>query len=168
VYGLLSQDDRARSGKGDFAVMATSINLVEPSQALKAMRGLWQTLKAELIAGNKQVVTLTSFEESMTAQQRKYYHSYILVNIAQQAAVAGRKYAMPVWKEHYRAMFLGDKVVDVTDIKTGVIKRELQRVSSESLSVKGYNELIEQVTADASTEFGVVFDASFEEWQEHE
>jgi hypothetical protein len=41
-------------------------------------------------------------------------------------------------------------------------------VSSESLSVKGYNELIEKVTADAATEFGVVFDVGFAEWEQHE
>jgi hypothetical protein len=71
-----------------------------------------------------------------------------------------------VWKEHYRAKFLGETVVDVTDIKTGATRRELQRVSSESLSVKGYTKLIEQVTADAASEYGVIFDADFNTWLE--
>jgi len=141
-----------------------SVNLVEPTQAHKAIATLWNKLKAELIAGNKQVLTIKSFEEALTEKQRKYYHGYILVTISQQAIVEGRKFAMKTWKEHYRAMFLPDAVEEVTDIKTGATRRELRRVSSESLSVKGYNKLIDQVTVDASTEYGVVFDADFNEW----
>ena len=144
--------------------MSLSINLIEPSQAHKALQTLWLKVKAELMAGNKQMLTLQSFEEAMTTQQRKYYHGYILTTIAKSVVVDGRKYALNVWKEHYRKLFLGDKVEEITNIKTGVIKREIVRISSESLTVKGYNKLIEQVTADAATEYGVVFDASFEEW----
>lgn len=145
-----------------------SINLIDPSQAHKALQREWHYLKGELLAGNKQVLTIKSFEEALTEKQRKYYHGYILMNIADQVLVEGRKYSLPVWKEHYRAKFLGDTVVEVTDIKTGATKKELRRVSSESLSVKGYNKLIDQVTADASTEYGVVFDASFDEWMASE
>jgi hypothetical protein len=145
-----------------------AINLTEPKQAHKAIAKLWATVKNELTAGHKQVIELKSFEEALTSKQRKYYHGYILTTIAQTATVEGRKYAMAVWKEHYRAKFLGDEVTDVTDIKTGAIKKELRRKSSESLSVKGYNKLIDQVTADAATEFGVVFDVNFDQWMERE
>ncbi len=145
-----------------------SFHLTEPSQAYKTMKKIWEIAKPELVAGNKQVISLQSFQEAKTSQQRKYYHGYILTTIAQQVVVEGRKYAMPIWKDHYRQKFLGDKVVEVVDVKTGASKREIQRVSSEGLNVKGYNELIEQVTADASTEFGVVFDADFEEWLANE
>ena len=148
--------------------MSLSINLIEPSQAHKALQTVWLKVKAELMAGNKQMLTLQSFEEAMTTQQRKFYHSAVLTTIANQAVINGRKFAMPVWKEHYRTKFLGDKVEEITSIKTGVVKREVARVSSESLSVKGYNKLIEQVTADAATEFGVVFDSNFELWLENE
>lgn len=145
-----------------------SINLTEPSQAHKALQREWHYLKAELLAGNKQVLTIKSFEEALTEKQRKYYHGYILDTVAKSVLIDGRKYSIAVWKEHYRAKFLGDTVVEITDIKTGATKKELRRVSSESLSVKGYNKLIDQVTADAATEFGVVFDASFEEWMASE
>jgi hypothetical protein len=145
-----------------------AINLTEPTQAHKAISGLWTTIKNELTAGHKQVIELKSFEEALTGQQRRYFHGYVLTTIAQTATVDGRKYAMPVWKEFYRSKFLGDEVVEVTDIKTGATKKELRRKSSESLSVKGYNKLIDQVTADAATEFGVVFDVNFDQWMERE
>lgn len=145
-----------------------SINLTEPSQAHKALQQEWHYIKSQLLAGNKQVMTLKSFEEALTEKQRKYYHGYILDTIAKTVLIDGRKYLLAVWKEHYRAKFLGDTVVEITDIKTGATKKELRRVSSESLSVKGYNKLIDQVTADAGTEFGVVFDASFDDWLANE
>lgn len=141
------------------------INLISVSQAYAELQRLWHYLKLELNAGRKQVLKAMSYEEALTDQQRKYYHGYILTTIAQQAVVDGRKYQMRTWKDHYRALFLGDEIVEVTDVMTGTIRKEVRRISSESLGVKGYNELIEKVTADASTEFGVVFDASFEEWQ---
>lgn len=146
--------------------MSLSLNLINPAQAHKVLAEIWIKVKAELIAGNKQMITLQSFEEAMTSQQRRYYHGYILTTIAQSVSVCGRNYPMQVWKEHYRAKYLGDIVTVVTDIKTGATRRELRRVSSESLGVKGYTKLIEQVTADAATEHGVVFDSSFEQWTE--
>lgn len=148
--------------------MSIEVNLIEASQAHRAIQTLWLKLKAELIAGNKQVLTVKSFEEALTEKQRKYYHGYILLTIAQSVTVEGRKYPLAVWKEHYRAKFLPDEVSEVIDVKTGASRRELRRVSSESLSVRGYNKLIDQVTADSSTEYGVVFDANFNEWMANE
>lgn len=145
-----------------------SHNLTEPSQAHKKMQEVWHFVKAELLAGRKQVMTIKSYEEALTEKQRKYLHGYILRTISQTVVIEGRKYPLDVWKSHYRQQFLGDKVVEITDIKTGAVKRELQRVSSESLSVSGYNKLIEQVTADAVSEFGVVFDVDFDQWMQSE
>jgi ATP-dependent DNA ligase len=146
-----------------------SFNLNEPKQAYDTLKQVWKKiLKPHLLNGSKQVMTITSYEEALTNRQRKYYHGVILVTIANQVDVQGRKYPLEVWKQHYRQKFLGDKVVEVIDVMTGATRKELQRVSSESLSVKGYNELIEKVTADAATEFGVVFDVDFAEWEQHE
>ena len=146
-----------------------SFNLYEPKQAYDIITTVWQNiLKPQLITGNKQVMQIISYEEAATNRQRKYYHGYILLTISQQAVVNGNKYVLETWKEHYRQKFLGDKVVEVINVMTGITRKELQRVSSESLSVKGYNELIEKVTADAATEFGVVFDINFAEWEQNE
>jgi hypothetical protein len=146
-----------------------SFNLYEPKQAYDIITTVWQNiLKPQLINGNKQVMQIISYEEALTNRQRKYYHGYILLTIAQQAVVNGNKYVLETWKEHYRQKFLGDKVVEFINVMTGITRKELQRISSESLSVKGYNELIEKVTADAATEFGVVFDINFAEWEQNE
>jgi hypothetical protein len=146
-----------------------SFNLNEPKQAYDTLKQVWEKIiKPQLLNGSKQVMTITSYEEALTNRQRKYYHGYILLTISDQVDVDGRKYPLEVWKQHYRQKFLGDKVVELVDVMTGATRKELQRVSSESLSVKGYNELIEKVTADAATEFGVVFDIDFAQWEQHE
>ena len=148
--------------------MNLSINLINPTQAHESLQRVWLRIKAELMAGNKQVLTLQSFDEVMSHQQRKFLHGFVLTEIAKQAVIDGRKFSMPAFKEHYRKLFLGDKVVEVIDIKTGASKKELQRVSTESLGVKKMNEYIEKVCADAANEFGVVFGIGFDEWAQSE
>lgn len=140
------------------------VTLNDPTQAHKAFSKVWSDCKALLMAGRKQVLKLEDFEETLTAKQRRFYHGFILTEIAKQARVDGRKYAMPVWKEHLRATFLGDKVVTETNPMTGVETKRTVRVSTEDLKVKGYNTLIEQVTAFAVTELDVIFDKDFDTW----
>ena len=43
--------------------MNLSINLVNTAQAHESLQRVWLKVKAELIAGNKQVLTLQSFDE---------------------------------------------------------------------------------------------------------
>ena len=148
--------------------MTTSINLYEPTQAYKAFAEMWKKAKSLLVAGRKQVLTLTDFEDALTTKQRGYYHGYILTTIAKQAAVEGRKYQMKTWKEHFRATFLGDEIVSEINPMTGIETKRAVRISSESLGVKGYNQLIEQVTAFAATELGVIFDKDFAQWCEEQ
>lgn len=143
-------------------------NLTEASQAYKKLKEIWEILKPSLLAGDKYTISIQGFDEAKTHQQRKYYHGYILKTISQTAVVNGRKFSLDTWKEHYRKEFLPDEVVEVVDIKTGAVRNELQRVSTESLGVKKTNELIEMVSADAATEYGVVFDGSFAEWYEQQ
>ena len=144
--------------------MAISINLTEPIQAYKAFGEAWKQAKNLLVAGRKQVLTITDFEDSLTTKQRGYYHGYILTQISIQASIDGRKYPMHVWKEHFRATFLGDEIVSEINPMTGIETKRALRRSSESLGVKGYNILIEQVTAFAVTELGVNFDKDFDQW----
>lgn len=140
------------------------VSLHEPTQAYKEFAKMWHECKALLIAGRKQVLRLEDFEETLTAKQRRYYHGFVLTEIAKQATVDGKKYSMPVWKEHLRATYLGDKVVTEVNPMTGVETKRTVRVSTEDLKVKGYNLLIEQVTAFAVTELNVTFDKNFDEW----
>ena len=140
------------------------ILLHDPVQAHKAFAKVWHDCKSLLMAGRKQVLKLEDLEETLTAKQRRYYHGFILTEIAKQARVDGRKYPMPVWKEHMRATYLGDKVVTEINPMTGVETKRTVRVSTEDLKVKSYNLLIEQVTALACTELGVIFDKDFDTW----
>lgn len=148
--------------------MPTEINLIEPVQAHKALQTIWGIAKNNLVAGRKQVLTLADYEDSMTTKQRRFYHGYILTEIANQASVSGKKYPMATWKEHFRNEFLGDEVVTETNPLTGVETKKVVRKSTEKLGVKGYNSLIEQVTAFAVTELGVNFDQDFDQWCEEQ
>lgn len=148
--------------------MTISINLYEPTQAHKAFGEAWKQAKNLLMAGRKQVLTIVDFEDALTTKQRGFYHGYILTQIANQASIDGRKYPMHVWKEHFRATYLGDEIVSEINPLTGVETKRAVRISSESLGVKKYNILIEQVTAFAVTELNVKFDKDFDQWCEEQ
>ncbi len=143
-----------------------SYNLVNPEQAHQAIAKIWLEVKNNLMAGRRMVLVLQDYDEALTVQQRKYLHGYVYTQIAEQAAPQGLKYPMKVWKEFFREKYLGDEVQTSIDPMTGATKKDVVRVSSESLGVKGYNELIEKVTAFAATELGVNFDKTMAEWGE--
>ena len=140
--------------------------LYNPTQAREVISQAWNVAKPNLLAGRKMVIRLVDYEEAKTEQQRKYYHGYILTEITRQAKVDGNKYAFEVWKEHFRKTYLGSKRKKIIDPMTGKKSWRLERISTESLGVKGYNMLIEKVTAFACTELGVVFNETFESYTE--
>jgi hypothetical protein len=142
--------------------------LNDPAQAHHAISKAWQEVKNNLVAGRKQILEIKDFEESLTIQQRKYYHGVVLLNIAKQAEVNGNKFSLETWKEHFRKELLGKKRVKVINPITGKKSYRWDRVSSEDLGVKKYNILIEQVTAFAVTDLGVNFDMDFETWKANE
>jgi hypothetical protein len=152
------------------AMTLAKVTLHNPVQGHKAWCELWKTAKAHLTAERKLVVTLGDYEDALTDQQRRYYHGYVLTVIAQQVKVKvnGQRYAMPVWKEHYRKEFLGFKTKTEVNPLTGRKHRRRIRQSTEGLGVKGYNTLIEKVTAHASVEFGVEFPVTLGEWIDQE
>jgi len=139
--------------------------LIDPVQAHKVLQAqVWPGIKTNLIAGRKLVLEVKDYEEAKTEKQRRYYHGYTLTEIARQARANGEAYPMPVWKEYFRAKYLGTKRKTHKDPMTGRKVWRSERVSTEHLGVKAYNKLIEQVTAFAVTELGVVFDQSPETW----
>lgn len=140
--------------------------LQNPAQAHKAINQVWFYAKPNIMAGRKMIVRVVDFEEDKTTQQRRYYHGYILTEIARQAKVNGEKYAMETWKEHFRKTYLGSKRIKIIDPMTGKKSWRLERISTERLGVRGYNRLIEMVTAFATTELGVVFGETLESWTE--
>ena len=101
--------------------------------------------------------------EDKSTKQRRFYHGVVLMQISQQAVVCGVRYAMEVWKEQMRRQFLPDEFVSVRMPGAKRATPQRRRVSTESLSVKQYSHLIDQVIAYAVTELGVVFDFDAEE-----
>lgn len=104
-------------------------------------------------------------EDAKTDRQRAYYHGVVLKTIAQQAQPNGQRHALAVWKEYFRAEYLGHKTVTTKNPITGKKVRRRQRVSTEDLGVKGYSQLIDRVSAFAATELEVSFPASFDQWE---
>lgn len=100
-------------------------------------------------------------EDAKTDRQRRYYHGVVLKTIAQQARPNGEQHALAVWKEYFRAEYLGYKTVTTKNPITGKKIRRRVRVSTEDLGVKGYSQLIDRVSAFAATELGVTFPARF-------
>lgn len=101
--------------------------------------------------------------EDMTVKQRGFLHAAVLPQIAEQAKVGGVRYVVRVWKEHFRALYLGDRwdtfeLPGQFDAK-GRQKRARRkvRVSTEDLSIKQYSEYIDKVIAYGADELGVVF-----------
>jgi NinB protein len=133
-----------------------------PTEAHKVYAGpLREMIKALCVAGHALVVEVRTAEDVKTDKQRRYLHGYVLLTIAREAVVNGQRFDMRTWKEHLRATFLGWKTVTYKNPITGKKVRRRERVSTESLGVKGYSEYIERVTAHAATELGVTFR---EEW----
>lgn len=114
------------------------------------------------MAGNRVALECRFAEDAKTDAQRRYYHGVILKQIAKQAVVNGQKFPLAVWKEHFRVQYLGYRSLTYTNPMTGKKSRRRVRKSTEDLGVKGYNNLIERVTAFAATELGIVFDRAAE------
>jgi hypothetical protein len=107
--------------------------------------------------------------EDITTKQRGFLHAAVLRQIAEQVRMPdGTRYTAEVWKEFFRQRFLGHQyVLKATprwDSEAGrmvIPKRATpvrERISTESLGIKGYSAFIDQVIAAATTELGVVFE----------
>ena len=150
--------------------MNVSMLLIEPTQAHKALMAAWGQCKAELMAGHRLTATFARYEEpGPTDKQRAYYHGVILKEITLFGRVNGEAFSFKAWKEHFRRTHLKDKRVRHKNPLTGRWIYERRRVSTEDLSVKKYNVLIEKVTAFAVTELGITFSAPrWETWDGRE
>ena len=139
--------------------MTDILNRVElhtPDQAravLKSHTLPW--VGQQLEQGRALVAEFRLLEDDITDKQRKYLHGVVLTEIAQYARPGDQQFPMPVWKEHFRAEFLGFKVVTSINPLTGRKHRRRQRVSTEDLGIRAMAEYIDQIIAYAATELGV-------------
>lgn len=134
------------------------------TQGHQAITKLWPELKNDLIAGHKKLIEVRDFEDKLSDQQRRFYHGYILNEIAKQAKVDGNQYGLATWKEHFRKTYLGSKRIKTINPITGKKSYYMKRVSSEDLGMRGYNRLIDLVTNVATEDLGVNFYIDFDTW----
>ena len=120
----------------------------------------------QLSAGRALIIEARLWEDAKTDRQRAYYHGIVLKTIAQQARGAdGAQFPLAVWKEYFRAEYLGHKTVTTKNPITGKKVRRRQRVSTEDLGIRAYSKLIDRVQAFAATDLNVTFPASFDQWE---
>lgn len=150
----------------DMSIKATWNEPVQAGQHFKKVLAPW--CKSMWAAGHRLHVEVRLHEDAKTDRQRAYYHGVVLKTIAQHAQPNGQQYPLAVWKEHFRAEYLGHKTVTSKNPLTGKKVRSRVRVSTEDLGVKGYSQLIDRVSAFAATELGVAFPASFDQWERME
>lgn len=153
-------------GRCDVSEYNLDLLLLNPEQANQQIKAHLPAFCNRLWQAGKQVrLTLHELEDSKSNQQRRFYHGVILREIADQATINGERFDLPVWKAYMRERFIGHRWEVIKDPMTGKKLRRKVRISSESLGVKSYNKLIEEVTAFAATELNVVF--STPSWQEY-
>lgn len=122
-----------------------------------AATAIYRAGEAMIAAGKPVQVTLTEWEDDMTARQRAFLHAAVFPQIAEQVSAAGIRYTAELWKEYYRKLFLGSRYVmqRLPGQKKAVPVKV--RVSTEDLGIKAYSLHIDKVIAHAATEWGVVF-----------
>lgn len=136
--------------------LALTVEMNDPQQGYEALvKLIWPHLKSNLIAGRRMVATVEPYEDAKTDEQRGYYHGVVLEHIAEHGRANGQQFPMPMWKEYFRAKYLGFKVRTYRDPMTGKKVRRRERISTEDLGVKGYANLIDKVIAFASVDLGL-------------
>ncbi len=126
-------------------------------------------LAKELTADGKRVrIDIGEDEEDLTIKQRGFLHKAVFPQIAEQVTFEdGSRFEWRVWKEMFRARFLGDrwvmKAIPRWDKATGrwiTPKKRTPhkvRVSTEDLSIKQYSAYIDTVIDTAVADYGVTF-----------
>lgn len=108
--------------------------------------------------GKRLIATIRELEDVRSIQQNKFYWSFVLKTISEQARINGIGADAEGWHYFFKKNVLGYRItkVKVPGSKRPVIRRELR--STTGLSVRRMSEYLEQVMATAATEFGVTFE----------
>lgn len=128
--------------------MSLKIELFNRQQALAAINAqALPFLAASLQDGARYVLEIKKRKRT-TQQNRRYWGSGVLAQIAEQAAVNERLYSAEVWHEQMKRMFLG-----VIELPNG----EVIGKSSSELTTAEFCEFCDKVEAHAAAELGVIF-----------
>ncbi|QTD88800.1 recombination protein NinB [Burkholderia anthina] len=112
------------------------------------LKANWRQMAA---AGKPVAVTVYPYREKRTIDQNKKLHAMIR-EIAEQAWIDGRQYSEDSWKEIIRRTYIGVEEIDLPDgtrIERGI--------STTTLTVEEFAQLITVVQAWATTELGIEF-----------
>jgi hypothetical protein len=95
----------------------------------------------------------TSDEKRRTLEQNRFFHGPVLDAITAQAWWDGRQYPKEFWKEYFRKLYLLKGEYETPD-------GEIVQVywSTADLSVGAMAEFLTKVQADASSDWGVIFE----------
>jgi hypothetical protein len=112
------------------------------------LRSNW---KAMAEAGKPLAVTVAEHKSKRSVEQNARLHA-LLTEVAAQAWVNGRQFSVEVWKEHYKRKFIGTEEIELPDGKV-----EERGISTTTLDVGGFSDLMTKIEEDATTQLGVVF-----------
>jgi hypothetical protein len=94
-------------------------------------------------------VTVDTYKTVRSNDQNRLFHA-ILKGIAEQAVIDGKQYEQDVWKEIIRCKFIGTEEINLPD---GL--RIERGISTKTLSVGDFSNLIEIVRAWAATDLNI-------------
>ena len=97
--------------------------------------------------GVRLVLTISLFRRT-PAQNKRYWGNGVLAQVAKQATVGGKKFAAPLWHEHFKQLFIG-----LIELPFGTVIGE----SSTGLSTAAFSEFCTKVEVYAASELGVTF-----------
>lgn len=100
-------------------------------------------------AGTPLSVTVSQHKAKRSIEQNSMLHA-ILSEIAEGAWVNGRQFPMEVWKEFFRAKFIGTEEMVMPD---GQIKEK--GLSTTTLDVAAFSDFINQISEYAATVLGL-------------
>ena len=139
---------------------AYSVVIVTRDSARERFKAAMNHAAAMLDNGENVLLSVGPALEPIGKKQRRFLHGPVLSQISQQAKVAGDRFTVDIWKEHFRRLFVGANGFRWESIKLPGAKHATPRrirISTEELGVRAYAEFIEKVIQYAVTELGVEF-----------
>jgi hypothetical protein len=101
-------------------------------------------------------LTVTSEEQQNTPAQKRLWNGPVLDAIAAQARWKGQRFPKEFWKEYFRKRFL---LRDEYTTPDGEIMQSYWSTADRRFTVRMMSEFLDKVMADATTDWGVIFDA---------
>ena len=111
------------------------------------LRANWNAMAQ---AGRPLSVSVAEYKSKRSDDQNRKLHA-MLNELATNAWINGKQFTPDTWKEFVRQKFIGTEEIDMPD------GRRIERgISTTTLSVQEFSELIEQINEWAASELGVI------------